>query len=302
MTRDKIMTTLTLGLAQTNAPDNNFDARLTETEQWYAEARERNCDLLAFPEIFLTRFFPQYPNRPDMAYPITLNGPEIQKLKDYSKKYRVAALPNVYLTLDHAGSVAHFDATVFIDESGEIQSISKMVHIADQHQFHELPYYTPAPDGFKVFPYKGFNIGIIICFDRHFPESFRLCAQQGADLIIIPTANTTGEPLDLFDAEIQVSAFQNSVAIAMVNRTGQEDQMNFAGRSCVVDARGTLLQQAGSDKTLLVQEIDLESIRDRQTQNCYLPALRCQTQFINQTEPLKNTRKQSQTTVTDATI
>lgn len=269
------MTTLTLGLAQTCTQDNEFNQHLINAEHWYAQAKTQGCDLLAFPEIFLTQFFPQYPDRHDMSYPLRLDSPEIKMLQRFSKAYRMGALPNVLLDVDGA----KYDATLFIDQDGTIGSISKMVHIADQPQFHETAYYTPAPDGFKVFSYQGFNIGVIICFDRHFPESFRLCVQQGADLIIIPTANTVDEPQSLFDAEIQVSAFQNSVYVAMVNRTGVEDQMHFCGRSCFVDASGNIVKQANAQAGLFVEAIDRTKIREQRDKNCYLATLRCSTEL-----------------------
>ena len=57
------------------------------------------------------------------------------------------------------------------------------------------------------------KIGVVVCFDRHYPESIRTEALMGADLILIPTANTESEPMEMFDWEIKVQAFQNSVAV-----------------------------------------------------------------------------------------
>lgn len=57
---------------------------------------------------------------------------------------------------------------------------------------------------------------------------------MGADLILIPTVNTKNKPSEMFEWELRVQAFHNSVSIAMCNRVGQEGEMNFSGESIVV--------------------------------------------------------------------
>ena len=68
---------------------------------------------------------------------------------------------------------------------------------------------------------------------------------MGAELVLIPTANLTTEPLDLFEWEIRVQAYQNNVFIAMCNRVGREGDVTFAGQSLVVDSEGQTLFKAG---------------------------------------------------------
>ena len=132
-----------------------------------------------------------------------------------------------------------------------------MVHIAQCEQFYEQSYYAPSEEGFTVFDTKLGKIGIVVCFDRHYPESIRTEALRGAELILIPTANTTDEPSDLFQWEVRVQAFQNSVNIAMCNRVGVEDNMTFSGESNVSDYDGKILVLAGPNEELLFSEIDL---------------------------------------------
>ena len=119
-----------------------------------------------------------------------------------------------------------------------------MVHIAQADKFFEQDYYTPSDDGFKVFETEFGKLGIVICFDRDFPESIRSEALKGADLILIPTVNTKAEPSEMFEWELRVQAFQNSTIIAMCNRVGAEGDMDFSGESIVVDANGNVLAKA----------------------------------------------------------
>ena len=76
-----------------------------------------------------------------------------------------------------------------------------MVHIAQAENFYEQDYYTPSDDGFKVFDTEFGKVGIVICYDRHLPESIRTCVLKGADLIIIPTANTKSEPMEMLNGK-----------------------------------------------------------------------------------------------------
>ncbi len=105
------------------------------------------------------------------------------------------------------------------------------------------------------------NIGIVICFDRHIPESIRSCALKGADLVIVPTANTKAEPMELFEWEMRVQAMQNQVFIAMCNRVGTEDQMQFAGESIIIHPSGEVIAKADDKEQLLIREIDLSDVK-----------------------------------------
>ena len=93
-------------------------------------------------------------------------------------------------------------------------------------------------------------IGIVVCFDRHYPESIRTEALRGAELIIIPAANTKAEPSELFQWEVKVQAFQNSVNIAMCNRVGVEGNMAFSGESLVAGFDGETIALAGDQEDL----------------------------------------------------
>ena len=147
---------------------------------------------------------------------MSADGPEITAIRDACRKFRIYASPNVYLKQGEK----RYDASLMIGSGGEILGVSKMVHIAQAKFFYEQDYYTPSDDGFKVYDTPFGKIGIVICFDRHLPDGIRSCAKQGAELVIIPTANILGEPLELFAWEVRVQSFQNTVFTAMCNRVG----------------------------------------------------------------------------------
>lgn len=181
------------------------------------------------------------------------------------RKNDIYAVPNFHIKEN--GN--EYDMCLFIDNNGKIIGNQKMVHIARLEYFYEQDYYTPSEEGFNVFDTEFGKIGIVICFDRHYPESIRTSVLKGAELILIPTANTIDEPKELFQWEIRVPAFQNSVNIAMCNRVGIEDNMTFSGESIVVDCNGEIIDIAGDGEELLICDVDLSNAIDVRNEKPY---------------------------------
>lgn len=213
-------------------------------------------DLLFFPEVQLTPFFPQYAGRNVDAYVVPAGsrrcGPSRTR-----RAHGFYLSPNMYLEQDGR----RYDASLWLTPEGNCAGVAKMVHIMQAAQFYERDYYTPSEEGFLVFGTPWGRVGIVICFDRHLPESIRTCALKGADLVIIPTANTKAEPMELFEWEIRVQAMQNQIFVAMCNRVGREDGMDFAGESLIVHPSGDVIYKADDREQLIVQELDLAEAR-----------------------------------------
>jgi len=230
------------------------------------EAAANGADLILFPEIHLTPFFPQYPGLDVSDLAMTQESAAVRKIRDACREAGIMASPNIYLMENGK----RYDASLLIDADGAVLGAQKMVHVAQADKFFEKDYYTPSDDGFHVFDTIHGRIGIVVCFDRHYPESIRTEALMGADVILIPTANTKAEPSELFEWEVRIQAFQNSVAVAMCNRVGREDAMQFSGESLVVDANGTVLLKAGDAEELLYAEINVKAIQTARAGRPYL--------------------------------
>ena len=252
-----------LGLVQMSMT-NDLTVNLDKSLKYCDMAKD--CDLVFFPEIQLTPFFPQYEKRCVDNYCIDIDDIAIQRFSEKAKAYNYYLSPNVYLQ----SKDAHYDASLWIAPNGEISDIAKMVHIAQNEKFYEQDYYMPSDDGFKVFHTPLGNIGIVICFDRHLPESIRTCTLKGADLVIVPTANTKAEPMEMFEWEMRVQAMQNQVFIAMCNRVGTEGEMEFAGESLVIAPNGDVIAKADAKEQLLTSDIDLQKVKDVRKKLDYL--------------------------------
>jgi len=218
------------------------------------EASQNGADIVLFPEVQLTEFFPQFQGKDVKDYGMEIDSAIVQEIQKSCRDNHVMAVPNIYLKENGK----YYDASVLIDKSGDIIGIQKMVHVAQAKQFYEQDYYEPSDDGFKVFDTEFGKLGIVVCFDRHYPESIRTETLMGADLILIPTVNTKAEPSEMFEWELRVQAYQNSVFIAMCNRVGVEDAMEFSGESIVVDANGEVLIKADDKEQIVCVEIDLD--------------------------------------------
>ena len=242
-----------IALAQIQISDN-MEENYQKALNCIQEAAVNGAELICFPEVQLSPFFPQYEKIDASRFLLPLSHPYVKGIQAACRENGIYASPNFYIDDGKA-----YDMSLLIDDSGVLLGSQKMVHIAQCKCFYEQDYYTPSEDGFHVFDTPLGKIGIVVCFDRHYPESIRTEALRGADLILIPTANTKDEPSDLFQWEIRIQAFQNSVNVAMCNRVGIEGNMHFSGESIVSDYNGNCIALAGDSEEILYADIDLQA-------------------------------------------
>lgn len=234
------------------------------------EAAGNGAQLICFPELQLYPFFPQHRNQDVEKYALAIDDLIVSEIQEVCKRLSMTAVLNIYLKQNGK----YYDASPVITPDGQISGISKMVHIVQAQGFYEQDYYTPSDDGFKVYRTPAGNVGVVICFDRHYPEAIRSCVLKGADIIIIPTANTKAEPSDMFEWELRVPAMQNSVYIAMCNRVGLEDNMDFCGESIVVHPDGHVIVKADDREQVVYADIDIDEGRKWRSKNLFLPLRR----------------------------
>lgn len=248
--------------------DEDPELNLARSLGFLDAAAARGADLVVFPESQFSPYFPQFPGQIDRArrYLVGLDAACVIAMQRRCRARRVLATANVYL----AEPAGRFSATVLIGREGEIVSVARKMHITDVPQFHERDYFTPSDQGFPVCVTDAGALGIVICYDRHYPESIRSCALLGAELVLIPTANILAEDRTMFEWEMRVAAFQNAVFIAMCNRVGVEHAMTFAGESLVIGPDGDLLAKGGSGEELLPVELDFGQVAESRRRRPYL--------------------------------
>ena len=234
------------------------------------EAARQGAELVCFAELAFEPFYPQRPSdggHRDLAEPVP--GPITDALCVLAKELGVVIVPNLY---ECAGEDT-FDTSPIIDADGRTLGVTRMNHIPDYEGFHEKTYYTPGNLDAPVFATAVGHIGIAICYDRHYPEMMRALALGGADLVLVPQAGAVDEwPEGLFEAEMRVTAFQNGYFVALCNRVGQEEVLEFAGESFVCDPGGDVIARAAkSQDDILICDIDLDQVASSHARTLFLP-------------------------------
>jgi len=245
-----------IALAQIHA-DTEIASNIRRGKEAIEEASAADCDLIVFPELSFSRFYPQYP-APDDVLPLAqpLDGRIVTEFREASAEHAVTSVINFFERED----ARTYDTSVVIGPDGAILGVTRMLHITEYACFHEQGYYQPGDLLAPVFNTPAGRVGVCICYDRHFPEVMRSFAVQGADLVVVPQAGTADEwPGDMYTAELRVASFQNGYFCALANRVGVEGAMEFAGESFVTDPFGRIVAQAsrGADE-LLISELDMD--------------------------------------------
>ena len=244
-----------IALVQQRAgPDKQDNVRrgLAAMEQ----AARAGASLVAFAELAFETFHPQQPAGAEpWRLAETIPGPITEQFSLKARELGVVVVLNLY---ERDGERA-YDCSPVIDADGSLLGRTRMIHITDYPCFHEQGYYTPGDTGAPVYKTQAGAIGVAICYDRHYPEYMRALAIAGADLVVVPQAGAVGEwPDGLYEAEMQVAAFQNGYYTALCNRVGEEECLTFSGESfvCAPDGRVIARAAAGED-TILYSDLDL---------------------------------------------
>ncbi len=250
---------------------NDIEANKLQAIKLIEKAASEGADLIAFPEMSILEFFPRKPHQYDffkLAEP--LQGETYEWFASLARKHNIHIMYNHYeLSPEHL----FFDCSVVIDRTGEFVGKQRMMHIAEEPGYNEKFYYTPGWDTYNVFELEGWRFGIAICYDRHFPEVFRSFILQGAELVIIPVAVAGTDPYSkTYELEMRAAAVTHGVYIAMVNRSGKEDDLDFIGRSMIIDPTGNVVDSLDNKPNqVLTREIFKEVVTRART---YYPFLR----------------------------
>ncbi|QGN56493.1 nitrilase-related carbon-nitrogen hydrolase [Novosphingobium sp. Gsoil 351] len=242
------------------------------------QASAAGAALIVFPELALTTFFPRYV----IQDPATLNGWFERAMPDETTQplFAGAAKHGIGFFLGFAELTAtgqRFNSAVLVDAGGAIVGHYRKVHLPGDaepqpgltHQHLEKRYFEVGDLGFPVFEAFGTRIGLALCNDRRWPETYRVMALQGAEVVLIGY-NTPMDP-DLYPASDALSAFQNHLSIqsgahhnalwvAATAKCGVEDGARLLAGSAIASPTGELAAVASSSADeLIVADCDLDA-------------------------------------------
>ncbi len=259
---------MNIALVQQHASPDKGDNIARGLRAFEAAARA-GAELVCFAELAFEPFYPQNPAGPgsrEQAEPVP--GRLTDAFAAKARELGVVAVLNLF----ERDGTRTFDCSPVIDADGALLGRTRMIHITEYACFHEQGYYTPGDTGAPVYKTRAGNIGVAICYDRHYPEYMRALAVAGADLVIVPQAGTVGEwPEGLYEAEMRVAAFQNGYFVALCNRVGHEEKLSFAGESFVCAPDGVIIARApqGTD-TILYADVDFARNRSSHARELFL--------------------------------
>ncbi len=255
---------------------NDIERNFNKALQFMDLADEHKADLLVFPEVALTPYFPQFAkkdvgsalNKTPDEFALPLSDRRIGILCDRCREYKFYASPNIYAK--YGGT--HYDMSLWLNPSGKIGGKTQAVHVTNVNGFYERDYFVPSEEGFRTFRMKeqDCRVGVVIGYDRHFPESIRACALKGAQLVVIPAANMITEPMEIYEMELKTAAYQNNVFVAMCNRVGVEGDAEFCGQSMVVAPDGRTIVKADDSQQFVVCNIDFMEINKARERRPYI--------------------------------
>ena len=258
------------GLVQTHcevSPDAPLEAireaMLAKHAAYVDEAARKEVRILCFQELMTGPYFPAEENARwyGLAERVP-DGPSVRRMQALAKQHGVALVVPLY---EEEMSGVYYNTAAAIDEKGNYLGKYRKVHIPYLPKFSEKLYFKPGNLGFPVFKMAGVNVGLYICYDRHFPEGARALGLAGAEIVFIPSATTTYSRY-LWELEQTAHAVANGYFVGTVNRVGREKPWeigDFYGTSYFCDPKGRIIARGSQDREeMVVADLDLGMIQE----------------------------------------
>jgi N-carbamoyl-D-amino-acid hydrolase len=225
------------------------------------EAHARGAELVVFPELALTTFFPRWwvddLHEADHFYETEMPSPATRPLFDE------AARLGVGFSLGYAERVGdhRYNTSILVERDGRVVAKYRKVHIPGHEKYEphrpfqhlERYYFEPGPDGFGVWSAFGGLVGMMICNDRRWPETYRVMGLQGVELILCgyntPIHYEPDPSQDILQGfhnalVMQSGAYQNGTWVVGVAKCGTEEGVETLAQSMIIAPSGQIVAQA----------------------------------------------------------
>jgi N-carbamoylputrescine amidase len=246
-------------------PRRNLDKALARID----EAAARGAKVICLQELFRSRYFCQSEEAAkfDLAEPIP--GPSTEALGAAAAAHKVVIVGSLF---ERRTEGIYHNTAVVMDADGRLAGLYRKMHIPDDPHYYEKFYFTPGDLDFTAHRTAHAMVGALVCWDQWFPEAARLVALAGAQIVFYPTAIGWGrgevEPvrrrqLQAWETVQRGHAIANGMFVAVANRVGAEDSLEFWGNSFVVDPFGEVIARAGaSAEEILIADCNLALIEE----------------------------------------
>ena len=266
---------LTVGAAQLG-PIALTETRAQVVERLIAHLREaagRGCDLVVFPELALTTFFPRWfmedQAKVDSFFEREMPGPDTQPLFAEAKRLHLAFYFGYAELTVEKGQTRRFNTSVLVDKQGAILGKYRKIHLPGHaenepwraFQHLEKRYFETGDLGFPVFDALGGRIGMCICNDRRWPETYRVMGLQDVEMVLLGYNTPVHNPpapehdrLGWFHNQLvmQAGAYQNATWVVGVAKAGNEEGVPMIGGSQIIAPTGESVAVAVTEEDELI--------------------------------------------------
>lgn len=234
-----------------------------------------NPYLIAYSELMTAPYFGTLQDEKFFSHAEMMNGPTVKRTAQMAVTYGVHILGTLFEKAEENGQINYYNTAFICSPTRGLIGKYRKVHLpkvdSPSLTTDEKYYFEQFGGGGKEFPIftldNGMKVGILICFDRSFPEAWQALSIQGAEFIIVPTA-TYGFRKDFYVQELQIRAMENNAFVLAVNKAGTEQlddeptpRAHF-GSSCLIDPFGEIISLASEQPwDSLIGEINLH-LRD----------------------------------------
>jgi beta-ureidopropionase len=229
-----------------------------------ADAAGQGAQVVGLQEIFHGPYFcaEQDPKWYGTAEPE--DGPTVSRMREVAREHGIVLVVPWY---EEEQPGVYYNTACVIERDGTVLGKYRKTHIPHVGPcYWEKFYFKPGNLGYPVFDTSVGRVGLIICYDRHFPEVARELGIKGAEIVFNPSATVESLSRYLWELEQPAHAVANGFWMAASNRVGVEAPLNpakFYGSSYFCSPRGKIIAQASdSEDEVLVADLDLDEIRE----------------------------------------
>jgi beta-ureidopropionase len=245
--------------------DTIREANLAKHMDLIERAGKEGVQILCMQEIFTGPYFcaEQSPRWYDAVEAIP-DGPTTRLMQQVARKHEMAIIVPLY---EEDGAGIYYNTAAVIDADGSYLGKYRKNHIPHcAPGFWEKFYFRPGNLGYPVFKTRYADVGVYVCYDRHFPEGARELGLNGAEIVFNPSATHRGLSEYLWRLEQPAAAVANMYYVGAINRVGIEPlgDDDFYGQSYFVDPEGKFVGEVGDahEPDLIVRDLDLGRIRE----------------------------------------
>jgi predicted amidohydrolase len=280
---------LTVAAAQLG-PIGRQDSRRQVVDRLVAllrRAHEKGVHIVVYPETALTTFFPRWfmadQAEVDSFFETEMPGSETRRLFETAAQLGIGFYLGYAEKIVESGITHRYNTSILVDRGGHIVGKYRKVHLPGHSEYDvkrpwqhlEKRYFEVGNLGFPVWRTMGGVMGMCLCNDRRWPETFRVMGLQGVELVMLgyntPVGNAVGSEtpeLRMFHNHLtmQAGAYQNGTFVIGSAKAGLEDGVDMQAGSCVIAPSGEILALAETvGDELVVASIDLDDTRFNKT-------------------------------------